>query len=81
MSVVFALKDILGLIIFVSGGNNERKNSALYVVDFSIFSSFEIYSYQSAVIGLLTTSTLWSSVGGFVGRFISLFPISCMCLI
>ena len=41
ISVVFTLKDILGLSIFVSGGNEERKNGALNVVYFSIFSSFE----------------------------------------
>ena len=38
MSVVFTLTDILGLSIFVSGGNRERKNSALKVVDVAIFS-------------------------------------------
>ena len=42
MSVVFTLKDILGPSIFVFGGNNERKNGALNVVDVSIFSQFEI---------------------------------------
>ena len=40
MSVVLNLKDILGVSIFVSGGNKERKNGALDVVDFAIFSSF-----------------------------------------
>ena len=38
MSVVFTLKDIMCLIIFVSGGSKERKNVALKVVDVSIFS-------------------------------------------
>ena len=41
MSVFLNLKDILGLSIFVSGGNKERKNDALNVVDFAIFSLFE----------------------------------------
>ena len=36
VSVVFTLKDILGLSIFVFGGNKERKNGALNVVDFAI---------------------------------------------
>ena len=38
MSVVFTLKYILGLSIFVFGGNKERKNGALNVVDVAIFS-------------------------------------------
>ena len=38
MSVVFTLKYILGLIIFISDGNKERKNGALNVVGFPIFS-------------------------------------------
>ena len=33
MSVVFTLKDIMGLSIFVSGGSKERKNVAPKVVD------------------------------------------------
>ena len=37
MSVVFTLKYILGLIIFVSGGSDERKNGALKVLDVAIF--------------------------------------------
>ena len=41
MSVVFTLKDIMGRSIFVFGGNKERKNGALNVVDVAIFSSFE----------------------------------------
>ena len=46
-----------GRSIFVFGGNEERKNDALNVVDFSIYSSFEnIESYQSDIRGLLTTS-------------------------
>ena len=36
--VVFTLIDILGLSIFVFGGNKEHKNGTLNVVDFSIFS-------------------------------------------
>ena len=31
MSVVFTLKDILGLSIFVYGGSDERKNDALKI--------------------------------------------------
>ena len=38
MSVIFTLKDIMGLSIFVSGGSKDRKNGALNVVDVSIFS-------------------------------------------
>ena len=38
MSIVFTLKYILGMSIFVLGGNKERKNCALNVVDFFIFS-------------------------------------------
>ena len=38
ISVVFALKDILGLSIFLFGGNKERKNGALNVVDVAILS-------------------------------------------
>ena len=46
MSVFFNLKYILGLIIFVSGGSDERKNGALKIVDIVIFSQFEnIESY------------------------------------
>ena len=37
ISVVFKLKYILGLSIFVSGGSKERKNGALNVVGVSIF--------------------------------------------
>ena len=38
MSVLFTLNDILYLSIFVFGGNKERKNGALDVVDDAIFS-------------------------------------------
>ena len=38
MSVVFTLKDILGLSIFVFISNKERKNGAPTLVDFAIFS-------------------------------------------
>ena len=38
MSVVFTLKYILGLSIFVSGGSKECKNGALKVVDVAISS-------------------------------------------
>ena len=44
-SVVFTLKYILGLSIFVSGGSKERKNGAFKVVDVSIFSYFEKLSH------------------------------------
>ena len=37
MSVVFTLKYILSISIFVFGGNKERKNVALNVVDPAIF--------------------------------------------
>ena len=38
ISVFYNLKYMLGLSIFVFGGNEERKNSALNVVDVAIFS-------------------------------------------
>ena len=38
ISVVFTLKDIMGLIIFVFGISKERKNGSLKVVDVAIFS-------------------------------------------
>ena len=41
MSVVFTLNYILGMNIFVFGGNKEHKNCALNVVDVEIFSWFE----------------------------------------
>ena len=37
MSVVFTVKYIMGLSIFVFGGNKEHKNGALNVVDITIF--------------------------------------------
>ena len=36
MSFVFTLKHIIGLRIFLSGGSDERKNSALNVVNVAI---------------------------------------------
>ena len=38
MSVVFTVKYILGLSIFVFGGNKERKNGSLNVIDVETFS-------------------------------------------
>ena len=38
MSIVFTLKDFLGMSIFVFGGNKKRKNGALNVVDVAISS-------------------------------------------
>ena len=38
MSVIFTLKNIMGMIFFVSGGSDERKNGALKVVDIGILS-------------------------------------------
>ena len=38
MSFVFTLRGIMGLSIFVFGGNTERKKGALNVVDVAIFS-------------------------------------------
>ena len=35
--------------IFVSGGNKERKNGALNVVNFAIFSSFEKLIHTSLI--------------------------------
>ena len=40
-SVVFTLKDIMELGIFVSGGSDDRKNGAPKVLDITIFSQFE----------------------------------------
>ena len=62
MSVVFTLKCILERSIFVSGGIKELRNGVLNVVDFSIFSSFEIIeSYQSDWMGTLDyiTNMIW----------------------
>ena len=82
MSVVFTLKYILDLSLFVSGGIKECKNCTLKVLDVDIFSLFEnVESNHSDRRGLLASSPIWSGVGGFVGRLISLFPITCMCLI
>ena len=41
VSVVFTLKYIMCMSIFVSGGSKEPKNGALKVVDVAIFSWFE----------------------------------------
>ena len=41
MAAVFTLKDIPGLSIYLSGGNKERRNDVLNVVDVDIFSWFE----------------------------------------
>ena len=72
ISVVFTLKYILGRIIFVSGGSKDRKKDALKVGDVTIFSRFEnFYSYHSDLRVILTTSPIWSGVGGFLGRLIS----------
>ena len=38
MSVVFTLRDIMGMIIFVSGGSKDCKNCSLKVVDVAILS-------------------------------------------
>ena len=45
MSVVFTLKDIMGLSIFVSGVGKELKNGSLKVVDVAILSYFEKLSH------------------------------------
>ena len=82
ISVVLTLNDNLGGSIFFPGENNERWNIALNVVNFSILSQFvNIESYHSSWRGLLTTSPMWSGIGGFVGRLMSLFPMVSMCLI
>ena len=56
MSVVLTLKDILGMSIFVYGGNKELKNDALNVVDIALSRSFTNESYRSDMRGILTTS-------------------------
>ena len=82
MSVVFSIKYILGLIIFVSGGIKELENSALKVLDVCILLYFEkIELYNSDQRVLLTTSQIWSGVLGFVGRLIILFAMACTYLI
>ena len=59
MSVVFILKDIMGLIIFVSGGSKERKNGALKVVYVAICSQFEsIELYHLDMIEIMATSPI-----------------------
>ena len=59
MSVVFSIKYILGLIIFVSGGIKELENSALKVLDVCILLYFEkIELYNSDQRVLLTTSQI-----------------------
>ena len=45
MSVVFILKDILGLSISVSFGSKERKNGALKVMDVAISHSLKRFSH------------------------------------
>ena len=82
ISVVFTLKDILGRSIFVSVGSKERRNCALNVGGFSIFSSFaNIKSYQSALRRVFTIFPIWYVVGVFVVIIISLLFISWMCII
>ena len=56
MSVVFNLKDILGLSIFVSSSNEERNNGALNVADFAIFLDLKKKSIQPDLRGIFTTS-------------------------
>ena len=41
----------------------------------------KIDSYQSDMRGLLNTSPIWSGIGGFLWRLLSLLPISWMSLI
>ena len=81
MSVVLTLKDILGMSIFVYCGSKELKNDALNVVDIALSRSFTNESYHSDTRGILTTSPIWYSFVGFVGRLISLLLMACMCLI
>ena len=45
MSVIFTLKNIMGMIFFVSGGSDERKNGVLMGVDVAIFSLFDKLSH------------------------------------
>ena len=49
MSVFFTLKDILGMSIFVFGGNKEHKMGALNVVNFSYFLWFEKLSHTNHI--------------------------------
>ena len=80
MLVVLTLKYIIPRGIFVSGDSEEHRNSALNVVGFPFSHHYKkIESIQSD--GLLNTSPILSGVGGFLGRLLGLFPISCMSLI
>ena len=82
MYFVVTLKDIFGCTIFVYFYNNERKNDAANVVDFTIFLMFaNIESYHSNISILLTTSQILSGIVDFIGRFIGFLPINLMCLI
>ena len=64
-------------VFFVSVSNEDRKNGAMNVVDFSIFSSFEnMESHQSDIRGRLTRLSIWSGAGVLVWILISLFPIT-----
>ena len=49
--VFFTLKIVLGPSIFVSSGGEERRNGALNVIGFSIFSSFEKLNYTIQLYG------------------------------
>ena len=58
-SFVFTPKDIMGMIIFVSGDIKYCKNGALKVVNVAVFSKFEnIESCPSYLRGILTTSSI-----------------------
>ena len=50
MSVVFTLKYILGLSIFVFDGNNKRKNGAPNVVDFPFSRILKKLSHTSYIL-------------------------------
>ena len=71
-----------GMLYFVSSGNEEYLNRELKVVYFAIFSYFpKIYSYCSYIWGTFKTSPMWSVLGCFICRLISMLPIPCMLLI
>ena len=49
MSVVFYLKYIIGRSVFLSGGNEERNNGALDVVDFPFSRHLKILNHTSQI--------------------------------
>ena len=75
------LKISLYGVLLVFGVSKERRNGALNVTDFSIFTQFaNIESNHSYLMGLLTTQSIWYGVGCFLGRLTS-FPLFLKCVL